>query len=109
MFVQQVMQLFVSQMISVLYAYNKIHYLQQKSPSKKLGYRRTYTNRHRFYRDCQDGICKNKIFKNNVSIAKDLNIDKYLSHIGLINAPNQIKHKYPVIHFIKCRDPTYMI
>ncbi|WEG42346.1 I12R [African swine fever virus] len=41
MFVQQVMQLFVSQVISVLYAYNKIHYLQQtiKPPSKKLGYR----------------------------------------------------------------------
>nr|WRY69429.1 pl12R [African swine fever virus] len=41
MFAQQGMQLFVSQMISVLYAYNKIHYLQQtiKPPSKKLGYR----------------------------------------------------------------------
>nr|CAA50864.1 unnamed protein product [African swine fever virus] len=81
MFAQQGMQLFVSQMISVLYAYNKIHYLQQtiKPPSKKLGYRVPNTNHHRLCWDCQDYICRNKVFKNHLFIAKDLNTDKYLT------------------------------
>nr|CAD7112370.1 I12R CDS [African swine fever virus] len=98
MFVQQVMQLFVSQVISVLYAYNKIHYLQQtiKPPSKKLGYWRTYTNHHRFCWDCEDAICRNKVFKNHLSIAKDPNTDKYLTSHRFNGCTYQIKHKYPV-------------
>lgn len=93
MFAQQIIQLFISQVISVLYTYNKIHYLQQiiKPPSKEPGYWRTYANHHRFCWDCQGGIYRNKVFKNHLSTTKDLNIDKYLMGLFICakNAPTK--------------------